>query len=119
LRLIILFIPLLIFAKENWFITKYEYGKKLYHDPRGISCAKCHGENGRGKILAKYYIIKNNKKILKIVKTPDITTIGYKDFIKQLLHKNLSIMPRYNYLTKNEMNTLYFYVQSLRKRKNK
>jgi len=117
LRLILLFIPFLIFAKEDWFITKLEYGKMLYHNPRGISCAKCHGENAKGKIIAKYYIIKNKKKLLKIIKTPDITNIDYENFVKKLFHKKLSIMPKYNYLTKDEINTLYFYIQTLRDKK--
>jgi len=112
LRLILL-IPLILFANQDWFITKGEYGKMLYHNPRGISCAKCHGENAKGKIIAKYYIVKNNEKILKILKAPDITNVDYNTFVKKLFHKKLSVMPKYNYLTKDEINTLYFYIQSL------
>jgi len=117
LRLILIFIPLFILAKEDWFITKLEYGKMLYHNPRGISCAKCHGENAKGKIIAKYYILKNNKKILKSIKAPDITNVDYETFVKKLFHKKLSVMPKYNYLTKDEINTLYFYIQTLRNKK--
>jgi len=117
LKLIFLIIAVFIFAKEDWFITKLEYGKMLYHNPRGISCAKCHGENAKGKILAKYYIKKNGKKILKVIRTPDITNVDYEDFVKKLFHKKLSVMPKYNYLTKDEINTLYFYIQTLRDKK--
>ena len=113
---LILLIPILIFAKD-WFITKLEYGKMLYNNPRGISCAKCHGENAKGKIIAKYYIVKNKHKILKIIKTPNIQNIPFKKFKAKLFHKNLSIMPRYNYLTNEEINAIYLYIQSLSKEK--
>jgi len=117
LRLILIFIPFILFSKE-WFITKLEYGKMLYNNPRGISCAKCHGQNAQGKVIAKYFIKKHNKKILKIVKTPNIQNINFEKFKKKLFHKKLSIMPRYNYLTNKEINTIYFYIQSISKDKN-
>jgi len=112
-RLIILLLPLILLAKNNWFITKLEYGKMLYNNPRGISCAKCHGENAQGKIIAKYYIIKNNKKILKIIKAPNIQNVPFEKFKKKLFHKYLSVMPKYNYLTNQEINAIYLYIQSL------
>jgi len=89
----------------------------LYHNPRGISCAKCHGENAKGKIIAKYYIVKNNKKILKILKAPDITNIPFEEFQKKLFHKKLSVMPKYNYLTNQEISAIYLYIQSLSRNK--
>ena len=113
---LILLLPILLFSK-NWFITKLEYGKMLYNNPRGISCAKCHGEDARGKIIAKYYITKNNKKILKIIKAPNIQNITFEKFKSKLFHKNLSIMPRYNYLTDKEINAIYLYIQYLSKDK--
>ena len=30
------------------FITKNEYAKMLYQNPRGIGCDKCHGSGGEG-----------------------------------------------------------------------
>ena len=117
MRLIVVLFPLFLLAKQEWFITKLEYGKMLYHNPRGISCAKCHGENAKGKIIAKYYIIKNNKKILKTIKAPDITNIDFDKFRKKLFHKKLSIMPKYDYLTPQEISALYLYIQSLKDKK--
>ena len=112
MRLILLF-PLILFAKD-WFITKLEYGKMLYHNPRGISCAKCHGENAKGKIIAKYYITTKKGKILKIIKTPNIQDVSFEKFKKKLFHKKLSVMPRYNYLTDSEISAIYLYIQSLK-----
>ncbi len=117
MRLILFLLPVFLLAKENWFITKLEYGKMLYHNPRGISCAKCHGENAQGKVIARYYITKNNQKILKTIKAPDITNIDFDTFQKKLFHKKLSIMPKYNYLTPQEISAIYLYIQSLRNKK--
>ena len=117
MRLILFLLPIFLFAKENWFITKLEYGKMLYHNPRGISCAKCHGESAQGKIIAKYYIIKNKQKILKTIKAPDITNVDFETFQKKLFHKKLSVMPKYNYLTTQEISAIYLYIQSLRNKK--
>jgi len=115
LRLILLF-PLILFSKD-WFITKLEYGKMLYHNPRGISCAKCHGENAKGKIIAKYYITTKKGKILKIIKTPDIRNVNLQKLKQKLFHKKLSIMPKYNYLTNSEITAIYMYIQSLKDEK--
>ncbi len=113
MRLIIIFIA--VFASANeWFITTLEYGKMLYHNPRGISCAKCHGENAKGKIIAKY--IKKGKTY--IIKAPDIQNISYDDLKNRLLHyKKLSVMPRYSYLTKKEIEALYLYIHSIKGKK--
>jgi len=117
LRLIILFLPLILLSKEDWFITKLEYGKMLYNNPRGISCAKCHGKHAQGKIIAKYYETKNNKKILKTIKAPNIQNISFEKFKKKLFHKYLSVMPKYDYLTNEEINTIYLYISSLKDKK--
>ena len=89
----------------------------LYHNPRGISCSKCHGENAQGKIISKYYETKNNKKILKTIKAPDITNVDFDKFIKKLFHKKLSVMPKYDYLTSKESSAIYLYIQSLKGKK--
>jgi len=109
--------PLFLIAKENWFITKLEYGKMLYNNPRGISCAKCHGKYAQGKIIAKYYKTKNKQKILKIIKAPNIQNISFEDFKKKLFHKKLSIMPKYEYLTNKEISAIYLYIQSITRNK--
>ncbi len=89
----------------------------LYHNPRGISCAKCHGEKAQGETIAKYYIIKNKHKILKIIKAPDITGINFESFTKKLFHTKLSVMPKYDYLTNKEISAIYLYIQSIRNKK--
>jgi argininosuccinate synthase len=38
------------------FISNLEYGQMLYKNPRGIGCIKCHGDNGKGKLIATYRI---------------------------------------------------------------
>ena len=67
--LIVLFFGF-IFAEEkqktvidmnNSFITKYEYGKMLYNNPRGIGCNKCHGEKAEGKKIVDFTHTYNKK----------------------------------------------------------
>ncbi len=109
----IFLLPLFLLANE-WFITNKEYGKMLYNNPRGISCAKCHGKKATGKIIAKY---KKNKKTIYI-KAPNIQNITYEKLKKRLLNYNkLSIMPKYSYLTKQEIEALFLYIKSQRSKK--
>ena len=117
MKLIILLLPLILLSKEDWFITKLEYGKMLYNNPRGISCAKCHGKYAQGKVIAKYYKIKNNQKILEEIKAPNIQNIPFEKFKAKLFHKKLSVMPRYNYLTDEEISAIYLYIQSIPRKK--
>jgi mono/diheme cytochrome c family protein len=110
-KLFLLLIALSLFAKNNWFITNLEYGKMLYNNPRGISCAKCHGKKGEGKIVTYYY--KKGKKIY--IKTPNIQNIDLDTLKKALFHKNKSknpIMPIYNYLTDEEIEAILLYLRS-------
>lgn len=93
-----------LFAED--FITKMEYAKMLYSNPRGIGCNLCHGEKGEGSVIAKY----KSKGVTKELKAPAITSLDKKRFAKAL-GKSDSVMPRY-YLTKNEIDMLYFYVTS-------
>lgn len=123
-RLIPVFLATFAFSQDDWFITNYEYGKMLYHNPRGISCAKCHGERAKGKVIAKYYVTKKIKgtdkveKIEKIVKAPNIRNVTLNQLKERLLHhKNLSVMPRYNYLTDEEIQAIYLYIQAQKDKK--
>jgi len=119
LRLIIpLCIATFSFSQE-WFITNYEYGKMLYNNPRGISCAKCHGQKAKGRVIAKYKIKKHGKTIEKTLKAPDIRNITYEKLKEKIFPKKrvLSIMPRYDYLTTNELEALYLYIQSQKDKK--
>ena len=124
-------LPLIVLAKDDFFITKYEYGKMLYNNPRGISCKKCHGKNAKGLVITRFkHIVKNITHICE-VKTPDITQLTFKQFKNKLnpnhkiktkitkgdICKKLTfgnIMPKY-YLSDDELNSLFFYIKNIRK----
>lgn len=104
-KLIFLFFSFLL-AKEESFITLEEHGKELYKNPKGIACIHCHGEKGKGKIIAKY----KHKDAIKYLKGPDITTLDFKTFReKTLIDKG--IMPKY-YLTDTELKAIYAFLHS-------
>lgn len=88
------------------FITKMEYAKMLYSNPRGIGCILCHGPKGEGSIIAKY----KEKGKQKELRAPAINSLSKEKFFKALDSSD-SIMPKY-FLTDNEMEILYFYVTS-------
>jgi len=90
------------------FLTNIEYAKKLYHNPRGISCAQCHGEKGEGSTLSAYVIELNGKRKLKDIDAPRINNIKMFDFLKAF-EKKRSYMPTY-YLTDRELAYIYFYI---------
>ena len=71
------------------------------------------------KIIAKYKIKKHNKIITKKIKAPNIQNISYEELKEKIFPKKrkLSIMPKYDYLTKNELEALYLYIQSQRNKK--
>jgi mono/diheme cytochrome c family protein len=101
---------------QESFLSSVEYGRMLYKNPRGISCAKCHGKKGQGgQKIAKYYDRNKNPKILKGV---DITTYSLDDLNASLINqyredghrKRHKIMPMY-YLTDEEIEAIYNYLQ--------
>lgn len=116
IRIIFIFCTFL-YAKEDWFITNYEYGKMLYNNPRGISCAKCHGKRGEGKIITSF-INSNNQKV--IIKTSPFKYLTFEK-LKSVLYKEkklfkkkpkfLNIMPKYDYLTDNEIKAILLYLR--------
>lgn len=107
--LILSFTLQLIHAEES-FITKDEYAKMLYNAPRGISCAKCHGEVGEGKVIAAY-VEKGRPKTLE---TAPIYHLDYARF-KKGVNSSKSVMPQY-YLTDKEIAALYYYLQSVNRK---
>ena len=113
LRFFVLFFCVYLFAED--FITPKEYAKMLYENPRGVSCRSCHGVDGAEQILA--YYIKDGKKVPFII--PSIQNISFEKFIKSLDTNKTkkSIMPSYS-LTKNEVLSLYNYIQEFSKDKN-
>jgi cytochrome c553 len=93
------------------FITKYEYGKMLYENPRGISCKECHGEKGSGSIIAEY----THKKEKKILMAPKISKISYEKFLKKFKEKEqrskTDVMPKY-FLTEEELESIYLFLNN-------
>lgn len=57
------FIGLLILCAEasSAFLTAKEHGAMVYHQPRGVSCAKCHGGRAEGRTIATYTVKKESK----------------------------------------------------------
>jgi len=104
----ILIIPFFLYA-ESSFITPMEYATQFYKNPKGIGCEHCHGDNGEGRLVATY-IHKNKKKSFE---GPAINNISYEKFSQALNTRKLG-MPRY-FLTKQEIEALYFYVNEKRK----
>jgi cytochrome c553 len=122
--LIVLF-PLFLFATSEKetnesFLSTLEYGEMLYKDPRGISCTKCHGQEGKGgKKIAKYY---DKNKNIKLLKSIDITHYSLEDLTASLKNqyrkdgrrKRHKIMPMY-YLTKKEVFAIFTYLKAQNK----
>lgn len=88
------------------FITKTEYAKLLYSNPRGIGCNKCHGDYGEGSIIASY----KHKGKDRVLVAPKISNLDKKTFTKAI-ERPKSVMPNYS-LTKEEIESLYSYVNS-------
>lgn len=92
------------------FITKTEYAKMLYLNPRGIGCDKCHGTKGEGSLISKYkhFDKKVNKTVDDELRAPKINDIDFESF-KAALTKPKGVMPSY-FLTDEETTILYEYI---------
>jgi len=88
------------------FISKMEYAKMLYSNPRGIGCNKCHGEKGEGAIISKY-ILKGKETTLS---APALSNVSKERFFQALTSPH-KVMPTY-FLTWQEIDSLYYYVSS-------
>lgn len=88
------------------FITKMEYAKMLYSNPRGIGCNKCHGEKGEGSIISQY----PHKGKMATLEAPNITNVPKERFFQALTSQH-KVMPTY-FLTWQEIDSLYYYVSS-------
>ncbi len=97
------------------FISKGEYARMLYQNPRGIGCHKCHGEKGEGKAIANYKAMdkKANKMTKYTLSAPQINNLDLENF-KKGIKNSKGMMPSY-FLTDSEINTLFEYLQSLKK----
>ena len=101
---LLLLVPLSVCAEE--FMTPFEYGQMLYNNPRGVSCAKCHGSKGEGGVIASY---KTDSGKTVNLRSPAINNISLQDMISAVNAKH-KIMPRY-YLTNKEIKIIYKYIQ--------
>lgn len=104
--------PLYLLATAS-FITPAEYAAQLYKNPRGIGCHKCHGENGEGRVIAKY----KHKGKERSFSAPKINTVAYNEFYKAL-NKRKNGMPRY-FLTDKEIAALYLHLHKNDKKSTK
>jgi hypothetical protein len=122
MKLILFILP--IFLSAESFISNLEYGKMLYNNPRGISCAKCHGKSGEGRIIAIYINDKTGKEEKLIA--PNIAKVSYKIFFNKVKNSkilkngkfkklNYSFMPKYDYLTEDEVKSIYNYLHKGKK----
>ena len=88
------------------FISDYEYGQMLYNNPRGISCAACHGTQGQGKDIVEY---QNKDKKRIVIQGVDIRRKTLAE-IQKTVARNHPIMPKY-YLTDEEVQAIHHYLQ--------
>jgi len=110
MKYILIFLFPIFLLAESSFITPMEYSSSLYKNPRGIGCHLCHGDSGNGKIVARYI----HKKEKKVFAGPSINNIDFNRFYKALNVRKRG-MPRY-FLTKKEVQALYFYLQEKQKK---
>ncbi len=94
-----------IWGNES-FITMEEYGEELYKNPRGIGCIACHGESGKGEVIATY----KEKGKLKVLRGPDIRNLDFKTFYDRTL-QDRGVMPKYH-LTNDEIKAIYLYIKT-------
>ncbi|MFT5661693.1 MAG: mono/diheme cytochrome c family protein [Sulfurimonas sp.] len=112
MKYILLLLLSLSLSAESTFITPLEYASQLYKNPRGIGCQHCHGNNGEGKLVAKYKHENEDKEF----RGPVIHSMNFKDFHKAL-NKRKTGMPRY-FLTKKEVQALFLFLQQEKKNAN-
>ena len=117
---------------NNSFITKYEYGKMLYNNPRGIGCNSCHGNDARGRKMVDFKQQLLDKKVYNCsLVIPDIKNIDYETFSTKVNSKknpNLkfekeqvceklihyaNVMPTY-FLVEEEIEAIFYYIQNIK-----
>ncbi len=128
-----------LFAKDeeklvkinNAFITQYEYGKMLYHNPRGIGCNTCHGEKANGKKIVNFKHTYKKKTYTCTLEVPGIDILNYKQFSQKINSKKnpnkkfkkeevceklvyyANIMPTY-FLVEDEIEAIYHYIKNVK-----
>lgn len=116
---------------DNSFITKFEYGKMLYTNPRGIGCDSCHGIDAKGKKIVSFKHTYRKKTYDCELIIPSIRDVKYEDFKKkvnstknpkkkfekdqvcQKLIYKATVMPTY-FLVEEEVDAIYHYVKNLK-----
>lgn len=101
MRFLLPLFALVSFASAD-FISKYEYGKMLYENPRGVSCKKCHKELTFKNVIAS----SGDKTAVAIA--PAIKGIS-KERLARALKKGNGFMPAYK-LTEAEIDALYVFL---------
>lgn len=116
---------------NNSFITKFEYGKMLFNNPRGIGCNNCHGDNAKGNRMVDFKQ-EHDKKIYNCVLTvPNIKDIEYERFSEKVNSKKnpnvkfekeqvceklihyANVMPTY-FLVEEEIEAIYYYIKNMK-----
>ena len=116
---------------NNSFITKFEYGKMLYNNPRGIGCNSCHGDDAKGKKIIDFKQ-EHDKKIYNCnLSVPNIKDIDYAIFSEKINSKKnpnkkfekeevcekliyyANVMPTY-FLVEEEIEAIYYYIKNLK-----
>jgi len=101
---VLIFVTLSLLGES--FISDFEYGQMLYKNPRGVSCASCHGDLGEGSFIASYRL-KDGKE--KKFYGPDIRVLDLKHF-KYSVKSGGKIMPKY-YLTNKEVESIFKFLR--------
>lgn len=115
--LVISFFISVSISLQGDFLTKFEYAKMLYNDPRGISCRKCHGDNGETLSVFNYYShYRRGKHEREIVIRP-INKLSFREF-KRGLSRRIRFMPIYR-LSDKEIEAIYFYIKKASGKKEK
>ncbi len=92
-------------AARGDFISEFEYGQMLYNNPRGISCAICHGGRGEGRSIVSY---RDGNETRTIYGT-DIRSASL-ETMEKVVARNHPVMPKY-YLTHEEVSAIYRFIR--------
>ncbi len=119
-------------SDDNSFITKAEYGKMLFNNPRGIGCNTCHGNDAKGKSIVKFKHTYNKIEYNCSLVIPSITNVKYGKFSSKVNSKKnkkkkftpeqvceklvyySNVMPTY-FLVEEEVEAIYTYIKTLKK----
>ncbi len=98
-----------ILQSEDLFMTEYDYSKMLYFEPNGVSCASCHGEDGKSNLVFEYVVYNKGSYQQKKVPVKQLQNLSFVDFVHGVQEKN-RFMPIYR-LSKQELTSIYYYIQ--------